>query len=734
MTRARHLELHDRVSIEVTSMPLQTSSPSNAVPNAPKRMRLGTKSCTECRRRKIRCIYPSSNSACQECILHEAVCREQQPKRNDVPRNGDQEKMQQRLDELEIMIRRVCESVIPNSESSSLSQLKTQAADAITRLQADPIPRRRGYESSPRGSTRAQSVNWSSTGSVSTPPTDVDIFEEDAPLLQLFRQAMTVQWDNFPVGRDRAVIAGNAQVTNCVAALKCLIPNHDDLTSILKVTEQLWPVWPSQPTIQEPSSIHHLEPVTMARDFIFESLGAGKPAVAAKAVLWLALCVQQLPRDFERERPKLPTSPNNLINSYLSGAETLLTIDEGLGGSIEGLEALALKVKIYVNLGKPRKAWATARHGIDQAMLLGLHHLEDSTNQRKKYIWSFFWQFDRQLSLILGFPCAIAESHPSLSVEHTNGSVIALIVHKLSLISGHIVERNHNNRNVDYFATLKIAQELDECRREMPQQWWEAPSPDIPLAALYSLQTIKLTYFQLQKYLHLPYMLNPTPGCNFIDNRISTIEASREMVKAYQTLRNHRSSLVIMCDVMDFQVFSAVLIIIINLLSQGSSSSLQDQSADWGLVSYTTNTLKQVSQVMDCAVARQAAQLLQYILQAHDGLYAGPASYEAIIPYFGKVRISRPQDPALSIPVANRSSSVTSFSPGTIQTPLPSLPNVAYTFSPEVQFCTDPFVSFTAGPPTTDVFSDAELNIDWTAVFDGNVDYEFDQTFNIIGP
>ncbi|EXJ88985.1 hypothetical protein A1O3_02049 [Capronia epimyces CBS 606.96] len=713
----------------------------SGTPPAPfKRMRLGTKSCAECRRRKVRCVYTGNNSACRECIAHEAICTMQQPKRNAAPPNGDHNtgRLQQRLDELEGMMRRVCEAITPNSESLCLSQLETQA---ITRLRSESNSQHKEYESPLRAWSQPETVNWSSTGHVSTPPADVNVVEEDAPLLRLFKQAMTVQWDRLPAGRERPALTADTRVRECVAALQCLIPTHNDLTLILTLTEHLWPIWPWLPTFtaQGVSPSQQLRPVAMAREFIFESLGSNKPAVAAKTVLWLALCIQQLPREFEQRWSKLPTSPRHLITSYLTGAETLLAMDEELGGTIEGLEAISLKAKLYVNMGKPRKAWTTGRRGLDQALLLGLHHFEDSTisDQRKKKIWSFLWHLDRQLSLILGFPYAISESHPSLSIEHTNGSTMASVAHKLSMVAGHIAERNHNHRKVDYLATLKIAQELDECRREMPQQWWETPDPNMPLETVYYPQTLKLAYFQLQKMLHLPYMLQPTAERSFIDSRTPALEASREMVKAYRMLRNYTSPMIIMCDLMDFQVFSAVLVIILNLLSQGQppSNNPQDQTRDWELVLYATTALKHVSEVMECAVARQASQLLQHLLQAHNDSYTGSHTYEATIPYFGKVRISRPCDPAVSTRVTAGSSSLSTGTSSQPAQTTPSVPSLSYTSPPEVQFCIDPFVPFSSpAHPGIDVFSDAELNVDWTAVFDDNIDYEFNQVFDMIEP
>ncbi|KAM3072865.1 hypothetical protein ACMFMF_007194 [Clarireedia jacksonii] len=673
-------------------MSLHTSGTPDVSPAPAKRMRLGTKSCAECRRRKVRCMYNSNSPRCQECVLHEAICTAQQPKRSSNSQNDNQQRLQQRLDELESMIRRICGAVSSNSKSLDLSQFETQATDAISRLQSVPKSQDGEHESSSNASTLADSMNWNSNRSIGTLSPDGEQFEEDAPLLQLFKQAMMVQWESPVLGRQRVMSTKNTRFSNCVAALKSLLPNHDDLTLILELTEHFWPIWPLLPTTDRNSLIYQLRPVVMARQFVLELLDT---------------------------------------ISYLSGAEYLLTLDYEVGGSIEGLEALGLMMKIYINMGKPRKAWAVARQGLNQALLLGLHHIDNTTDQQKKRTWSSFWQLDRQLSLILGYPYTIAESHPSLSIDHVDGSTEALLAYKISVISGHIVERNQNHQNMDYFATLKIAQELEECRKEMPQQWWEIPSPEISLAALYGQQTTKIMYFQLQKYLHLPYMLKPTVECSFIDNRRSAVEASREMVEAYRTLRNHNSSMTILCDLMDFHVFSAIIVIIINLLSEKSTTPLEEQNRDWELVSYTTITLEHVAKVMECEVARQAAQLLQYLLQAHEGVYAGPQSYEAVIPYFGKVRISQPRDlVTTAIAGTDKPDSLAELSSEIVEG-VPSVPSLEYTFPPEVQFCTDPFVSFTAGLGG-DAPRDLELNVDWTAVIDENTEWEFNQIFSVI--
>ncbi|KAK8120810.1 hypothetical protein PG999_004930 [Apiospora kogelbergensis] len=724
---------------------------SELSPQPPKRMRLGTKSCAECRRRKVRCIYAPDSRVCQECVLHESECTVQKPKK-EPQSSSQQQNLQRRIDDLETVIRRLGEAITPNTDlSSSLSLWNAQTTKAMVehlQFEAGPFS---GSSATPAnlstGTTQVKSSSsTSSFGAVETPTSAIgDVPEEDAPLLQLFKQVMMVQWDNLSVGRGQAKISENLRVRNCISALTCLIPRQGTLSLILQQTEHLWSIWPWLPsTTWDAFSEEKLGAVGMARDSISRAMAAEIPATAARAILWLGLCLQQLPREFGRLHTDLPLSPTNLITSYMSGAENLLKMDEDRGGSIDGLEAMALLSKLYLNGGKPRKAWAIVRGAINQAMLLGLHHMNDATDQRNKVVWSYLWQMDRQFSMILGFPCVLSESHPSLSAAHASvSSTPSFIARQLAIIAGRIVERNQNHADIDYYETLKIAHDLDECRRMMPAQWFEVPHPGTPMAVVYGIQTLKISYFQSQKYLHLPYMLKATHESNFIDSRTAALEACRGMIEAYQMLRSHKDPMTIICDVMDFQVFSAAIVVIINLLSQPpapeSITSLHDQARDWERASVTASTLKRVSEVMECPVAQQAHEVLHYLLQARDGKYSGPEPYEVMIPYFGKLRISRPRAPeaSSSMTALNGQQFMAADSNAAFDNPQPTIATPPH-YNPmptEIQFCTDPFPSFTAGAPATDVYPDPELHIDWTAMFDNVVpeNYDFNQVFYMPG-
>lgn len=617
------------------------------------------------------------------------------------------------------MVRHICKAIDLNIESSSLADFETSATEALRRLRPASTSET-SVEEDP-STRRTDSLHVSDSDGLTTSSDQRDCFE-DAPLLRLFKDAMLIQRDHVQADRDRLGFSTDQRVKTCIKTLDRLMLRRDDLTLILEHTEKYWPLWPVCP-VGPVTSSDRLQKggVAAARDFILDSMRSGSPAVVAKAVLWLALCIQQLTRDFQYQRTDLPASPNTLMDAYMSGAETLLHVHLDSGGTIEGLEALALQTKLYINMGKPRKAWLTVRHALNFALLLGLHHPEDRADERHKALWSQIWQSDRQLSLLLGFPYAIADSHPGLSKEHAGQSVAARAMHEMSIIAGHIGERNQNHRSVTYSVTVQIDQELERCKDGIPPGWWDDA---ISVEDVYRRQMVKIQYYQLYKLLHLPYMLRSSVDRRFESSRISALEASREMIKCYQTLRNSSGPALMICDLMDFEVFSAAMVIVIDLLSSQSPSrrDASRQAEDWELVHGVTGTLKHVSREIECSVAGQAAQLLEYLAMARHGTYSGPERYEAVIPYFGKVRISRPGRAVSSSLSQTETTTPSSGPPVPAPQPVPNM----------VEFSANSFVPFSPNP-TAGGLSDAELGIDWTSVFDVDSNYDWSQLFETAG-
>ena len=65
-------------------------------------------------------------------------------------------------------------------------------------------------------------------------------------------------------------------------------------------------------------------------------------------------------------------SVKDLVEEYTSTVTSLVTSDEEITASIEGLECLALLGKIYLNAGKPRRAWLSFRRAMNMAEIIVL--------------------------------------------------------------------------------------------------------------------------------------------------------------------------------------------------------------------------------------------------------------------------------------------------------------------------------------------------------------------------
>ncbi|TAQ87116.1 hypothetical protein B7494_g4581 [Chlorociboria aeruginascens] len=672
----------------------------------PKRLRLGTKSCVECRRRKVRCIFEQNSKTCKECSAHETECISQ--KSTQGPRQslgGDSHDVQQKLQSLEEMLHRVCEAMNLGMEPSVWSPFEMRALESLTEFQTiTPSP-----ESSQRDTASIIGAGCRDDSESRSSPSASEKIEsfEDAPLLNLFQEAMLIQKQHDEVDRNRLHVSSSHQTKSHMQAIKALIPNSSDLDLILRATERFWPVWLNGQDLVIASERHHFSGIPAAKRFILNSIESDAPLVVAKAILFLALCVQQLPIKF-KNRMNLPAPSKVLVDSYIKAVDNLLSIKDNRSPTIEGLECLTIQGKLYINMGKPREAWHNHRHALNQALLLGLHNLDETAPDRQKAIWSHIWQGDRQYSSMLGLPAATTDSHPGVGLPNLGGE----IMYDFAVIAGHINERNQNYKTVNYSVTLKIDQELQDCKNRISPEWWDSiTGPDTPLEDIYSRQVTKIFFYMSIKLLHLPYMLKSSVDKTYEYSRMAALNASRDLIRSYLGIRHNPELALTICELMDFQAFTGAVVLAIDLLSQPCQIEGFQEVNDWDLIHDITRSLRLVSEAMECNIARQSAQLLEHLSTFRQDTYSGPETYEVVVPLFGKVRIHKPKRQHLPSSLYDQNG----FEQQNMDT---------------IQFNTNSFAPYDM-VSTGDFLSDAELDFDWTAFQD--LDYNFDWSQTIDG-
>ncbi|MCJ1398200.1 hypothetical protein MMC11_001397 [Xylographa trunciseda] len=703
------------------------------------KVRKGTHSCVECRRRKIRCIFDANTHTCAGCTLRKTHCIPQEYSDTKVraagrPRNG-----RDRGDKLEKMVSQILQRLDTAKGPVSTGISVMGAAEALQTLQL-------GLSPSPSGATDELSQSpgdgLTQTPEESVPSTSAHRFD-GAPLLSLF--------DNTVIRQeiDMAADAGDGanispleadgktfrpyfeQGSRIFMAVKALIPNDNDLTQIIRLSLCCWQEWQRHfPDMLGPRILEsETNQINRLKLHIHQCLDSGSVAGIANILICLATCFQQLSGRLSIGQWNLPARPDVLQKRYMSFVESLLASDEGLASTMDGLECMVLQIRFYVDEGKVRRAWLLGRRATGFAYFLGIHRPVRSTKdplaKRKADLWFQLSLGDRHLSLVLGLPYSTLDYHfnvKDFASEEEAGRYGECLLSKLSVIAGHIIDRNNDVNNASLIDTLKIDQELEEARNSMPLGWWEAlPVSSMPAEIVRDMFVAKFVYHNDRKLLHLPYLLKSFTDRRYELSRISGLESSREMIRCYQILR--RSDALLVCNLFDFQVFTASMVLILDLINQLANNRDRGdpvrEDSDWNLVYSIRQDFETVAKESKYPLAIQAAQVLREFTDARYGCKEDAnETYQVTIPYFGKIRIGKANTATSSL----CSPSTTDLS-SQLQTPEASN-------GEGVELGVDPFISF--DNYNFPVSGDSYLNIgtDWSTMLDLDLQNDWSHPFD----
>jgi hypothetical protein len=430
-------------------------------------------------------------------------------------------------------------------------------------------------------------------------------------------------------------------------ALLALFPPPQRLEAILNAANPWWAQW------------QHIFPEILGagshvtfKDFIERAKSSRNLLQLGKALLCLSISLKETPVSAHTVYDI--STAEELITRYMSAVDELVLSNDELAGTLDGIECMFIQAKYDTNEGRVRRGWVTYRRAIAFAQLLGLHlstaRSEQSSGlaRRKQSIWMALCSGDRYMSLILGLPYGVPESLINDAVG-SNGSftqstnVDNEYILQLSRVAGHIIDRNLTfSSNDALILTVKLEGELSDLAASMPSSWWvrEFAEEDISLH-MYTRIVPQFGHHQMRTLLHLPFMLKAATDPRYSFNKIATLESAREMISLYQLFRPVQDFGSLVCKILDFQVFTAAMILVLNHLSLSQSScasELKDAEDDRVLVSSVTSILQRASLHAGGKVATQAARALEMLAKAKDqGFPGGQGTWKVAIPYFGTV-------------------------------------------------------------------------------------------------
>jgi hypothetical protein len=372
-------------------------------------MRKGTKSCLECRRRKIKCNFEAGRpSICNECYARGSTCIDQEhgdiQTYTQVASEQSSYSLRERVSQLEDLVKQVLHR-LPEKGGAQAGTNEASHDDGSgghpaslekSHVDAQAAEVLKSLKSSLRQADAQGEASIQLPGGL----------RDDAPALSLFDNAVLERKESQPV-LSRAQYNKNKTL---LAALTKLLPSASDLEVILEHSHEWWTIWKKMfPEITD----SRCETIKQS---VSHSLRSEKPAELAKMMLCIAISVHQLPNTFDWSKLSIKEAPADMMERYIATVDKLVTSDDEIAATLDGIECMMLEAKYHINMGRPRRSWLLFHRALAFAQLLGIHRLAaqaDKTStdyQRSVHIWCHLVIGDRYLSLLLGLPYSVAES------------------------------------------------------------------------------------------------------------------------------------------------------------------------------------------------------------------------------------------------------------------------------------------------------------------------------------
>jgi len=607
-----------------------------------KKMRKGTKSCLECRRRKIKCTFESGRPAiCNECYARGSTCIDQE--HGDIHsymQNTSEQSsysLRERVSQLEDLVKQVLHrlpekggSVVGDQDERS--QVDTQAAEVLKSLKSNLPPGASAVEESlllPRG------------------------LRQDAPALTLFNNNVITRKEEQPSMTRAQYNKTKALIT----ALKQLLPPPQDLEIILESSHEWWTLWRTMfPEITD----RQCETI---KESVSHSLRSEKPAEIAKIMLCIAISIHQLPPTFDWSRVQLKEDRSTLMERYISTVDRLITSDDEIAATLDGIECMMLEAKYQINMGRPRRAWLLFHRAIAFAQLLGFHRLASQPDkssidyQRQLSVWCHLIIGDRCLPLLLGLPYSVADAFvapyfPSVGTPGVGVDDAEAYIARMIPVMTKIVDRNQSVVPLGYSATLRMDQELEELHNAQDPSWWTTERiPGSTVEEHFNRLQAQFLHHHTKVLLHMPFMLRFTTDKRYQYSHNAALDGAREMIRYYDAFRTNKSVGPFICKLIDFEAFTATMLLLLNLCGYSQQHragnaqppDVEQDQKDLELIDLTIALLHDAAKEAGGVVAAQCAQALEMLTRVRQGCGERPETNmetcKVSIPYFGTISI-----------------------------------------------------------------------------------------------
>ncbi|KAK5654733.1 hypothetical protein OQA88_7058 [Cercophora sp. LCS_1] len=606
-----------------------------------RKVRKGTHSCWECRRRKIKCQFShSDDTTCLPCQARGSVCRSQEFVDDARPTPPDR-RLTQRLGRLEELMSKLVDRIAAPGRS----------------------PTGPGAGSGSRAPARKISPTPSS-GDDATYQQRLDALEAsvaDGSLLHGFRAV--------PATLTPDSTAAVSEIDRTKQALHRLFPSQNDLLTITGSSAAAFYVLSLFCSFRDIIEGKTEVPVDLVSAVPPLS---SHPVILAKRLLQLSICMQQLPPGLDVGQLHLQTSIPETMMNIITTVTRLVTSDDDLIGNSEGLECLVLQGLWHANAGSLRKAWMAYRKALNLAQLMGLDRdgralksVDPNTPMRQRSsaegLWYRINNLDRFTSLLLGLAAGSTNNAYATDEAMKRDTDMERLEKLQTVIAHRIIERNAIKGTPQaYTTTQSIDLEMEKLAREMDDDWWVEPVLDPFNGKEHNfglmLRLFRQTqHFDLQILLHLPYMLRNPDETRYEYSRSACVRASREVLKrfvSFRTLFNAAWS----CRHIDYSALVAAMTLLLSYLRQPNHVTplppIEERAADRKLIKGVRDRMHHLAVVNQDKLSEESAAIVGQMTTILDSLDLSVPLRNTVgcgsnmlkclqlnIPYFGTVSI-----------------------------------------------------------------------------------------------
>ncbi|KAJ0419606.1 major facilitator superfamily domain-containing protein [Aspergillus carlsbadensis] len=608
---------------------------------SPAAVRKGTKSCTECRRRKVRCVrIPEDAPTCRQCVERNTSCLAQTSSSR--PRQAQRLPSRYRIAQLESQVHRLTKIV-------NGIEVKLGGKPSLNIEQAaDQSP---GSDDSDGESTNSEGL----------------IAEEPSHLRSLFQNDL-ISLDAHQKHEDllERRTKGSAALRESVRpALQKLIPSKQETAEMLIVTyDWLQMISTMLPQPSSPSSQQAL----LER---YDEMCQPEVDVVALAswLLTVAITAQQIPQENnDAPSPSLSSQRRMAFSRAVSDAiESLVLSHDRLVGTIPGLSLGLHFVRLLMGRGNPQRAWLKLRHFIALAELMGLPKavqaarikkangtLDEETAKRAQ-LWELMCTIDRMAGMFLNLPPYTRRfsllAAPSILVDGVVQPAIYLSrimdiapkTYDLDDLSG-----AQGSTTKLYTAALEVAREARALAGEAPKSWWNVNMAD----DLKPDHIVQFFHYCTLMKAHLPVALRQEKSEEYLYSRLACIDACESVAHRYQFIRRKLPSGFFTLRMLDLQAFTAVVLLLLTshtCPSPDRHSFQIDKARLEGVVNQVLQLMEEKSKEgAGSDFAQRGADTirsLRDLLQQEERSTGPVKELAANVPLIGKIRVRRNVQP-----------------------------------------------------------------------------------------